>query len=315
MMFPGVNSGQGKAKLEKVVSKTKKDQTLVRANKALNNVSKITDCVGDDEPNTATKISAIRAGKEMVSGTTTNGKCVTATLSEAGPIDELAVWHKSGADIKNNTIKINNDDTLIVKNTGGSVKTSETETAVGYRISAYQPNYTKTLPASGNYYLLPVLTENKVMTAQAKEDNKQMPIKMEYINGYKRQKWSIELITDKDISTGYVAGNSNTYEYKILELARFRSLSIQDDDNKENNAVIAANEFNSKARNDTEIWKITPIGNGTYTIKTVRPIFKNGVNTGNIYPKFGSDKNEVLIGRINNETQRFKLISIDYSSA
>lgn len=321
VMFAGVNTGLGKAKIERIVKKTKPNQELNRANKKLDGVTKITDCV-EGSSAVASKISAIAKGVEKASGLEVSGKCATATISGgATNLDEIAVWHASGRDYTNHTITVNTSSgtkTLKAKSTVAGVNLSETETPVGYRISAYQPDATTYIPDSGNYYIMPVLSENKVVTAQADSDKGHNPVQLENINGYKRQVWSIKLITDKKVSTTYIEGNKATYEYSITELARHRALNILSDENKERNEIGASTALNSMRRNDPQIWKLNPMGNGTYTISTVVPKFTSSINTGNIFAQFdeGIDSyNELIIGRNNDNTQRFKLISVDYSSA
>ena len=321
MMFAGVNSGHGKAKIEKVARKTDPTKKLVRLNHKLDNVVKIKDCVSGASDAVATKIVAVSGGKIISTGSlySDGDKCVSINVN-GSDLDEIAVWHKPGKDYTKHKITVIRPHVgeITLKNATDAVPLSETETAVGYRVSAYQPDSVDYLPKSGNYYILPVLSENKVLTAQDTAENAFKPIMVEYLNGYKRQKWSIEVITDKRVSPGYVSTNKGTYEYKIIELARFRSLSIYNDENKEQNEITAATEFNASSRNEAEIWKITPMGNGTYTIKTVAPKFKQSVETGNIFPQLDTTKmkkNEILIGKINNQTERFRLISIDYSSA
>lgn len=328
IMFAGVNDGDGKARIERVVKKETNTQKLKRLNTNLDNVKEIVDCVGGTSDTPATKISAIYEGREMVTGLTPDGtKCMKATLKTVNGsypnIDELATWHGAGKDYTNHTITIThgNGSTSVVKGTSSdtTVKLSETETATGYRISAYQPDYTKELPLTGNYYILPVLSENKVVSAQKKGDEKQKPLEMEYINGNKRQKWSIEVITKSDLylnSAPYNASSPTTYEYKIVELARYTALSIQNDENNEFSSVVAANGFNSVSRNDVEHWKIVPLKNGTYVITTVVTRAREGKNTGNLFPQYDTDgmkPNQLVIGINNNNTQRFKFISLDYS--
>ena len=317
MMIAGVNSGDGRAKIERVVRKTAEDQKLVRSNTKLNGVTKITDCVTGSTDTAANRIVAIKDGVNYAGALSTSGKCASVSITGgAKDLDEIAVWHGGGKDYSGNTITVdttsgNGKELKKASSTG----ISETETATGYRISAYQPDMTGYLPPSGNYYIMSVLSENKALTAQPDADASHQPIMMSYISGNKTQKWSVELITNTRISKDYVAGNTSTYEYKILELARFRALNILADDNAEKAEIGAAIEFNNTGRNDIAIWTVIPMGDGTYVIKTVRNVFKSGVDTGNIFPDFSNSLKPILIGVNNNTTERFKLISIDYSSA
>ena len=321
LMLAGVNDCDGKARIERIVRKTNPTQKLIRSNTKLNGVQSITDCVEGSSDVAASKISAIAEGQEKAGALTYNGKCATANLGGTFNLDELSVWHAAGKDYTNHTITVQTSGgqkTLKAKATSQGATLSETETPVGFRISAYQPDFTTYIPDSGNYYIIPVLTENKVLTAQADSDSSHNPIKVDIANGYKRQKWSIKVITSAKVSPGYRAGNKGTYEYSITELARHRALNILNDENKERNQIGAANEFNAKRRNDPQIWKLVPMGNGTYTITTVVPRFTASKATGNIFAQMDQSKdkrNEILIAKNNNNTERFKLISLDYSSS
>lgn len=318
MMFAGVNKGNGFAKIERVVKKTKKAQTLTRKNKDLNGVTKIKDCV-DGSGNYAIKISAIANGIEKVTMTPQpDGACRSVTIPESD-LDEIAIWHnKSGVDYKYHTITVTYSDgrKKEIKGKGDGTAFSETETPTGYRVSAYQYDATTTFPVKGNYYLMPVLSENKVVSAPISAKTSSSPVTMDYLKGDKIQKWSIELITNTKVSTGYKEADPKTYEYKIVDLARFYALEIINDENMERNKLAAATAFNSKRRNDPQIWKITPIKNGTYIITTSVSRFQDSLKTGNILPQFDSaisDSNLVIIGVNNSDGERFKLISVDYS--
>ena len=327
VMFAGVNSGDGKAKLERVVKKTDPSQTLKRTNTGLDKVKKIIDCVEGPNLTGAATISAVSKGIEYASQTASfdsSTNCTTVTVNgENVDLDEIAVWHGAGVDYINHTIRVEHTDgsSQYLKNASNdsSAKLSETETAVGYRISAYQPNYTNYLPMTGNYYLLPVLSENKVLTAISDITKTGDPIGIANINGLKTQKWNVELITDKDINPDYVANNPSTYQYKIIDASRFYALSIAGDtSNREKNGVRAYTEFNKIATNDIEIWKIVPLGNGTYTISTIKTPAVKGTTTGNLFAQLDPDKDyceKIIIGKNNKSTQRFRLISVDYSSA
>ncbi|MBQ3298378.1 MAG: hypothetical protein IJG97_06280 [Bacilli bacterium] len=327
VMFAGVNRGDGKAKLERVVKKNDPSQTLKRTNTELNGVKRIVDCVEGPSLTGAATISAVSKGIEYASQTasfdnSTNCTTVTVNGGAGQDLDEIAVWHGAGVDYVNHTIMVDNANGnnryLKKASNDSSAKLSETETAVGYRISAYQPNYTNYLPMTGNYYLLPVLSENKALTAISDITKTGDQIGIANINGLKTQKWNVELITDKDINPDYVANNPSTYQYKIIDASRFYALSIAGDtSNREKNGVRAYTEFNKIATNDIEIWKIVPLGNGTYTISTIKTPAVKGTTTGNLFAQLDPDKDhyeKILIGKNNKSTQRFRLISVDYSS-
>ncbi len=321
-MIAGVNIGDGKARIERLVSITEDSQNLIRKNTKLDNVRYIRDCV---DGGAATNFSAIQAdtGIDLAVGKTpsASGNCKILDLGGNYKLDEVAVWHPnlhtttngSGLDVKNHTIEVRGTGSYVfLKKTGSGTTLSETETVAGFHISAYQYDSTQNLPASGNYYILPVLSETNVLTANETADLDANPIQIVPLSGFKRQKWSIELITDPNVSP---SGN----EYKIVELARYKALSIYQDENMVKNSIAANAAFNELSRNEPQIWKITPVGNGTYIISTVVPVFDNASSTGNILPQtnknVSDDYNNIIIGKNNATTQRFKLIAVDYSGA
>ena len=316
LMYPGVNTGDGYARIERVRTKSASDTILIRKNTKLNNIKCIRDCTNTSGA-TWTKIVATVKGVTYQPALTTSGTtCRIANLGSNLNVDEIAVFHgKSGVDYTNNKISVstNCSNWVDVKTSTGI---SETETVTGYRISAYQYDNTTTLPTRGNYIIQPVLSENKVLTAAASAETNANPISIEYYTGEKRQKWSIELITDTNISPGYRPGVASTYEYKIVELARYKALAITQDENVIYNTVSAIDKFNEYARNEPQIWKITPRGDGTYKITSV--VASQGNVSGDLIAQTNSTVsdalNQIIIGRNNNGTARFRLIQVDYSS-
>ena len=317
IMLPGVHTGEGYARIERVRPKNEDSQTLIRKNTKLNGVRYVRDCT--DEPGvTWSKIIATVNGIAYGGNPSVSGTCATVDLGASRNVDEIAVFHgTSGKDYSKDKIQVssNGSSWTYIKNSNGL---SETETVNGYRVSAYQYDATSTLPSKGNYIILPVLSENKVLSAAPTVETNANPIDIEPYNGDKRQKWSIELITDTKISPGYNPSNPDTYEYKIVELVRYKALAINQDENIIFNTLSAIDRFNERARNDPQIWKIKPVGDGTYTIETSSAQVIAGSNSGYITPQTNStvsDKlNQVIIGKKNSQTARFRLIQIDYSS-
>ncbi|MBR5370172.1 MAG: hypothetical protein IK137_02590 [Bacilli bacterium] len=316
IMLPGVNTGDGFAKIERVKPKKESTETLKRRNTKLNGIRYIKECTST--PGTSlNKIVVVSKGitiEKSVSGT---DSCKIVDLDYAVDIDEIAVFHtNSGIDYKDSTISVssNNVNWTDVKGLGTNTQLSETETVTGYRVSAYQYDITSTIPTTGTYIIQPVLSENKVLTASATADENANPITIEPYSGEKRQRWTIELIRDTKLSPGYIAGNPTTYEYKITEMSRYKTLAISQDENIEFNTVSAINKFNEKARNEPQIWRIIPVGNGTYKISTA---ISSSSNTGNLIAQTNSNVsdayNQIIIGKNNDDTARFKLIQIDYS--
>ena len=322
IMVPGVRSGDGYAKIERIITKIDSSEKLIRKNTKLNDVNYIKDCTKDEQTKEIRYSVDGISSKAMFQEHDDVDNCSTYSIGGARDIDEIVVYHNaSGVDYKKDRISVSPDGenwTFIKgKDDVSEPDLSETETLTGYRISAYQYDSLEALP-SGNYIIQPVLSENKVMSAAAdvKEDGDGLTIEP-YV-GEKRQKWAVELITDKKISPNYNPNDPSTYEYKITELARNKTLSITQDENIVNNTVSAITTFNEKARNEPQIWKIVPAGNGTYMIETVVPPITATANTGYLIPQTNqavSDfKNQIIIGKKNQETARFKFIQLDYSS-
>ena len=318
MMYSGVNSGPGRAKIEKIMEKNDKVVQLPRKNKKFNNVTKVRDCIDSSTP-AAYKVwsdmKVMSEGDSVAGSMTASGaNCKEVSLDKKRNIDEIAVWHKAGYDYKNHTIQVYNGTKWeTVKGVGTGTDYSETETPNGIRVSAYQIDSLANIPNKGNYYLLPVLSENMVVSAKESSNETAGPIGIDYIQGLERQKWSIELITDSKIKN---VGSGN--EYKIVELLHNKALSIYEDENIPRNSISANRTFNNASRNEPQIWKINPVGNGTYTISTAVPS-ADGTNTsGSIFPlrnSLGTDLPKLIIGKNNVTTQRFKIISIDYSGS
>ena len=333
-MYPGVNVGNGKATIERVSDTN--DRNTLKRNAVLKagNYSTVKTCATGITSADRVRFSVISGGKDVANeaGVTKSfaSECVTLTLKQAYPIDEIAVFHTDfeGKDLVNHKLYVGSK--LLINSTGKS----ETEPVTGIRVSAYQANaydnsatQKLTVLPNGDYYIIPVLADGKALTAAAKSDLSSNPLTLEYINGNDHQKWKVEVITDKVISPGYNASNSATYEYRITELARYKAMAIgmatsgdnvsYTDENENRNYIRAYTSFNSYARNDTQIWKITPVGDGTYIITTVVP--SGPGNTGNIIGTPNASganefNNKVFVAINNNVTQRWKFITVDYSS-
>lgn len=313
MMYPGVNSGDGFAKIEKVASIIEENNILKRKNLKMNNVVKIRDCLSTSNTNNITwkKLEAIENGKNVVTTSYNTSKpsysCREYDLIKASNLDEIAVWHNAGVDYRNHTIEVKHSNGVweFIKGVGNSTELSETETVTGFRISAYQPDYTLQLPDSGNYYIVPVLSENKCLTASDVEVLNNFYTKLDYFNGSKRQIWSITLLPDN------LKGNNSLKEYKITELAGYKSLKIIEDESMVGNKI-GTSKFNQITRDESLIWEVNPVGNGTYVVsssdKNSREVTDPYYGTNVVSKK----NNEIIIGRNNINTTRFKLIALDY---
>ena len=338
MMFAGTNYGDGRAKIEKVVSKMEPTQKLARANTKLDKVTQIRNCIGNT--NASSKMAAfnsgtievIQNGVNIAKGKTYSGPmavgdsgfenlyCRTLNLGTAVDVDEIAIFNGPNIDFDNHVVATNsNGEWKFIKNKGKTSPLSETETIAGVRFSAYQYDSTQELPLTGNYFLLPVVSETRVLTAVEDVENDSNAIEITPINGSQGQKWTVEYIQNTNVGNNY-DDPALKNEYKIVELKRFKALAIQLDENILKNQISASSPFNNYARNEPQIWKIAPEGNGTYIISTVVPMFDDAKNSGNIMGQTNAiDANEqkvnsVIIAKKNPTAQRFRLISVDYSS-
>lgn len=349
-MYAGVNEGDGKAKITKLVNVDDNDPSrrLPIVNKKLKGIKAVRDClpVTDGKNNGVTvnneafkKIIVMKDGKEVpTSGSYdnnlkckiyifTNGPTSPTIIANPIDVDEIAIWHKqAGVDYYNHTIEVTSkpeDDTSwkMIKGVGNKLQAegtkyvtnlSETETAIGFHISAYQFDSTEALPKNGNYIIMPVLDENKAISAQKTGTTDQNALEVSNINGESTQVWSIELLDDKMRKQNKITGEYFP-EYKVIELARFKAMAIQLDENRLNNLISAPTGFNNYSRNDPQIWQIKPVGNGTYVIETSVSKFQSSEDTGYIYPNTNMNPAQLQIGIKNIDGQRYRLISTEYT--
>ncbi len=314
IMYPGVKSGNGQAKIERIAS-AENITALPRLNPKLDGVTKIRDCISSSNPVVDIKSIAASVNGATITGTLAVDSsmsgyvCRVLDLGGTYNVDEVATFHTPGFDYINNIVEVYSGGTWKrIKGLGSGYSVSETETPTGVRISAYQPDYTETIPDSGNYYIIPVTAEAKPISGFSSSDDRANPIEINNLVGEVRQKWSIEKLNEKIAISGVT-------EYRIIELTRHNALTIYRDENMEGNQLIVSS-FNNLARNEPAIWKVTPMGDGTVTISSSAPAFTSLKHTGNIYaqtnPSYVDNYNTLVIGENVNQTQRFKLIKLDY---
>jgi hypothetical protein len=121
---------------------------------------------------------------------------------------------------------------------------------------------------------------------------------------------------------------SSRYEYRIVELTRFKAMSIYYDENYKTNFISAPETFNSLSRNEPQIWNIYPMGDGTCAIKTVVESFDSMSKSGFLFAKTRglsvNNIDDIMIGGVGNSpehdyqsmptsTERFLLYSLDFS--
>lgn len=325
MMLEGVKSGDGLARIQRVVRKTDDIQALPRQNKKLNGVKSIQDCTDNYAANT-TSIILIKDGNIInpaSSSQTPDRKCITYNLSTPTDLDEIAVWHGTpGIDYKNHTITVtNNAGPATLKEAGNGVSTSVTETPTGIHISAYQPDYTETNVPTGDYYIFAVTSETKVLTTPLASDQSSNGITFSELNGGNNQTWEISPIACKlyDSSTAQEdCAKNNTgvptktpTEYKIEDLLRFNALTILNDENKVNNIIGADNNFNDLTRNPPTIWQIESLKNNTFKIKSSAVMFSSTLKADGLV--YDSNENRLMIAQEGaKEYARFYLYRLNF---
>ena len=257
-------------------------------------------------------------------------------------IDEITVqFTDKKVNTKDVRIYFNNTSTTIYNGQYGG----QTTGAAGIHISAYQPDSTasgygsewndiSSFPPHGNYYLIPITTEGRVVSSLAADE-----VFLTSIDGSSSQKWAIDLISspteNKSALFQKELGNeSGLKEYRIMEAARYNSLTIAKDENMPKNIVSTSQNFNTLSRNNPQIWNIIPLGDGTYGIKTVVTSQDTSKRSG-FLTAFQKDpnggeaenyENQVLIGLASNPTglgsdkqvkpttpERFILYALDFS--
>ncbi len=210
----------------------------------------------------------------------------------------------------------------------------------GLHLSAFQPDsYTadvlgsvNNFPTHGNYYMIPITSENMAVSAVLNGADDGNQLKIEPITGESRQKWSIDMINAPGSPNSNFPGVPNKTgrkEYRIMELTRYKALNIYYDENYKTNFVSASETFNSLSRNEPQIWNIFPMKDTTYAIKTVVPSFTESEKSGFLFSKTAGEStnniNDVMIGlaqpnedvadrdTLPTNIERFRLYSLDFS--
>ncbi len=321
-MIAGANKGDGEAKIERIVDKVEGVDLLNKKNPNLNGVFTVRDC---NDNGAATKMIIMSNGDmKTISPTEVSGntKCKDFNLTNATNIDELAIWHGTGGtglgkNLENNTIMVcqkanctADGEWIYLKKTTNRTKYSETETTTGTRISAYQFDSTTTLPDTGTYYIQPVLTDTRFLTVESNTVSFEGKVRIDYLKGLRRQMWSIEKVAPN--------------EYKIIDTANYKALSIDGNENSTGKMVISYNDFNETTRVPSQRWNIIPLGNGTYTIESLAPRKNASTPSGALVGltdswSSASLRNHLVVGNATKSGSvekvdglRFKLIKLDY---
>ena len=320
LMIPGVRSGDGLARIEKL--SISNDDSVLKNKEYFYNIKSIKDCSSTGLKDLEVIKDGIAANFSVTS-TTTDGSgrtCVTYTNSSSSGsdeyYDEIALWHNSWDNIGSTAVTISyspKGQPTLTRTTTLNLTDAGTETIDGYRISAYQPDYYHEAldPDGGNYYIFSVLSDNKVLSAQQRNDSDMNPVELAPLIGEARQKWTVAAISDN-----LKESPSVNDEYSIVELTRYGALSVEYDSNIDRNRIYAYNKFNKLTRNASQIWKIIPVGNGTFRINTAtNSISSDSVSllaspsTENGFDNFSD---QLMITDKNVETARFKFYKLDY---
>ena len=278
-MIPGVNGGAGKASIEKIAP----DDILPKQNTKLAGVRYVIDCTAGT--NDLSKVTAVGGGTDYAYGKTISsasdpqgkgGTCKQVDLGADRNLDEVATFHGVGVDTPGHRIilKTSGGTTRVIKDTTTGTNKSETSTPTGYRVSAYQYDGTTDLPSSGTYYIRPVLSEGRVLTAASTATGS-------YLVGNTNQKWTVE--------------KNDNGTYKIIEQSKNFALR----DSGSTAAVTAAYQNNNQYN-----WTLVPMGNKTYMLRS---------GSGN-YLRFNSSNNTfVTVSSGNQNIDRFVFQQLDFS--
>lgn len=212
-------------------------------------------------------------------------------------LDDLVVFPSSS------TVTITVNDTIIYQSKSTTSEPpygiTPEDPSYGIHFSAYQPDWalnvsdprnfinkiigcTNNFPKHGTYYLLPVTSKNMAISGYSNPNDDSNPLKIEYLTGEERQKWTIDVINipsgcsddpDDDGFSAYSSVSAKTgisrKEYRIVNTASYKALQILQDENYPDREVVANLNFNTQARNEPQIWYIMPLNDGTFAIKTV----------------------------------------------
>lgn len=347
-MLPTVNeSTYGRVTIQKLAGDEENDITtqanrIPGRNKKYDNIKSIEVTLRDDD----VSLSSIYATSKgnVYSNTSCSSTSCTLTFSSGTNIDDVSVLFTTGSYNKHiggssssyvliNFKKADAGATSTNIYNSQSTSTMNNATPTGIKLSAYQPDYISAeLPKHGNYYIFPITTESRALSARESVEGESNPITAEYFKGETRQKWAIDLIASRDNSYKLFSNINNTSgsaEYRIMELTRYKSIAIYQDENIRRNVIAAPETFQSLSRNEPQIWNIIKMNDGTYAIKTVvipsNPLARSGFLAADTNAT-GTEDNPVriMIGTINNvgteeynlarptEIERFKLYSIDF---
>lgn len=331
LMLPAANKGVSKVIISRLARKDENLPSIPRKNSAYDNVVEVVVFNTSDVRITGLVVTSGGHQKKLYMEPTTGS--VNFPLGEVTNIDDISVFFdtSTNAYVKNiNVLLVNSSAEMkSVYNSTATEASGFTATPTGIKLSAYQIDYSKEPPRYGNYYLIPVLTNNKVISARKNSESEDNPIMIEYIQGTPRQKWAITRITSFN-----VLNNPDDIEYYISEESRYKAISIYQDENIVKNRIVASMTFNNLSRNPPQVWSIMTQRDGTYAIKTKIASYNQhnksgfiGVNTSRTTDEKDSQFfGQLMIGPANNPlaetdeeteptlTERFYLYSFDFGN-
>lgn len=378
LMLPAVNSGDGMVIIErikedteyyegKIYNSSKLDsETEAVLDKPINRIPrvgkekfdnvkgiKVTVAPLSDAPDFGIdKIYYTVAGKEKIINCNNQKTCNETFASEVNIDDVTVTFSKYNINLGGVRIRLvkdgDEDSETYTKNlvydstirkTSSMYKSGIYSTPVGIKLSAYQPDSLAPLPKHGNYYIIPVTLENKVISAVSTTQDDSGIIGVENLQGEPRQRWSIDLLNHANEETGEpnfinIANVSKMDEYRIIDLARSKALTVYRDENLNGGTISASQNFNAISRNDPQIWNISFMSDGTFAIKTANPSIDSTSRSGYIYAnttKLSDNQLKLFIGNEDKEirptncesdncifptqVERFRLYSIDFSTS
>lgn len=198
----------------------------------------------------------------------------------------------------------------------------------GVKLTPYQPDSIVDKIDIGNFYLLNYGTENYALTTSTDGSS----VGMTGLTGLNTQKWEISKIKNFNLSTNSFTNDEYNYfnvppggnvidkVFKIVELSTFKALDIKYDENIDGNEISAQYTYNPLSFNETQIWRLIPNQDGSYSIKTIVRSNNGDENVGYVsydLPTNSKDEGRVYISTMKNgelkDNQKFTLFLYDFN--
>lgn len=338
MMSEGANSSAGRAKIE-LISTGDINNPPTRKNSILQNkVRYIRVCVnsvGSTKPQW-TEVQVMSGGVNVAGGKApaklTDGKrnevlstgtagtraCQTINLGSQILVDEIAVWHTvNNTDAVSNKVLTNievsassnttwNASKMLIKSGTTETEKSSPESQNGTHLSAWDQRYIDALP-NGTYYIFSSLSpntglvaaQNSLLDGNTAQDKFQRLVNLSAIDGSNLQKWTIT--------------NVDGTHYKIVERESNQAMQIVDTKGQSGSNINTSSSYHDLY--EWTMWKILPLGDGTYRIKPyVQPTaygYETSLSTSS--SAFGATGGSIVLSTdvAGNYSQRFYLVSAE----